>query len=271
MAFLKRPAPFVLLSTAHGSLIVNRNDYRMVDAQRGYGVGFQLMQTSCFDPEEVHIVLRLLHKRKQHFGAGVVAADCGANIGVHTVEWAKCMHDWGHVHAFEAQEKIFYALAGNVILNNCLNVSARHCAVGERAGVLNIPEPNYLLPSSFGSLELQARAQHEFIGQTIDYSRTREVPMVSIDALALDRLDLLKVDVEGMEEAVLLGAEHSLRRLQPVVLFEHIKSDQARLCAYLGDLGYRCWPLGINVLAIHHRDPCAQDVLEQAPGQWVLR
>ena len=38
-----RPAPFVLVSSGHGTLIVNRNDYQMIDAKNGYGVGYQIL------------------------------------------------------------------------------------------------------------------------------------------------------------------------------------------------------------------------------------
>jgi FkbM family methyltransferase len=181
----KHPLPFVLAATDHGSLIVNRNDYRMIDEKRGYGVGFQLLNYGRLDPQEVAFVLALLRRKRQHAGDGVVALDCGANIGVHTVEWAREMHGWGRVYAFEAQEKIYYALAGNVVLNNCLNVTARHCAVGARCGSLAVPEPDYCRPGSYGSLELVRRDKTEFIGQPIDYSVTHDIPLLSIDSLSL--------------------------------------------------------------------------------------
>ena len=86
-----RKLAFVLASSDHGTMIVNRLDYRMVDAERGYGVGFQILQTAAFDVAEVKLMVDLLALRRKHFGDGVVAIDCGANIGVHTIEWAKAM------------------------------------------------------------------------------------------------------------------------------------------------------------------------------------
>jgi hypothetical protein len=64
----KRPLPFVLAATNHGSLIVNRNDYRMIDDNRGYGVGFQLLNYGRFDPQEVAFVLALLRRKRRHAG-----------------------------------------------------------------------------------------------------------------------------------------------------------------------------------------------------------
>ena len=222
MQNVARPAPFVMVSSNHGTMIVNRNDYRMVDERNGYGVGFQILNSSCFDQPEVDLALLMLKQRRFHFGDGVVALDCGANIGVHTVEWARAMHGWGSVIAFEAQERVYYALAGNIALNNCLNATARLAALGAAPGTLRIPAPNYLVPSSFGSLELRRREGTEYIGQDIDYSESagQPVEMVSIDSLALPRVDFLKIDVEGMEMQVIGGLSRTIAACRPPIFVE---------------------------------------------------
>src|SRR5262249_33086719 len=110
----KRKIAFVLASSDHGTMIVNRLDYRMLDQRSGIGVGFQILETSSFDASEIDTALSLLGLRRTYFGDGVVALDCGANIGVHTIEWARRMSGWGQVIAIEAQERVFYALAGNI-------------------------------------------------------------------------------------------------------------------------------------------------------------
>jgi FkbM family methyltransferase len=67
-----------------------------------------------------------------------VAIDCGANIGVHTTQWARLMTGWGRVVAFEPQERIYYALAGNIAINNCFNVRAIHAAVPSTPGTMRL-------------------------------------------------------------------------------------------------------------------------------------
>jgi FkbM family methyltransferase len=252
-----RPHPFVLVASNHGTLIVNRNDYRMVDTNRGYGVGYQILNTGSFDQQEVGFVTALLAARRAGFGDGVVAVDCGANIGVHTVEWAKNIHGWGRVIAFEAQERIYYALAGNIAINNCLNATAHWAAVGSESKQIRIPVPDYQVPSSFGSLELKQRQKNEFIGQQIDYSdaATQAIEQKTIDSLGLDRMDLIKIDVEGMELDVLEGARETNLRCKPVMVIEIIKTDAAAVNALLQEWGYQIFPLGINILAVHESDP----------------
>src|ERR1700755_3310623 len=237
MESMGRNLRFVLASSNHGTMIVNRNDYRMVHAERGYGVGFQILQTGSFDPKEVKLVLDLLALRRKHQGNGVVAIDCGANIGVHTVEWAKMMTGWGSVLSIEAQERIYYALAGNIAINNCFNAIAINAAVSSESGVMQIPSPNYLVPSSFGSLELRKRSGNEFIGQHIDYENMVNVRKLAIDEYNLPRVDLIKIDVEGMEMEALAGAARTIERSHPVMLIEKIKADAGTLRQWLQPRG----------------------------------
>jgi FkbM family methyltransferase len=260
MSFPHRPIAFVLAASNHGTMIVNRNDYHG-DSTYAYGVGYQILDRSCFDPEEVAIVLRLLDLRRRYFGDAVFAVDGGANIGVHSIEWARHMHGWGRVLAFEAQEVVYYALAGNIALNNCLNARAKLAALGEAVGEIIIPSPNYFKNASFGSLELRKRERTEFIGQSVSYDEASgvAVPMVSIDSLALERVDFFKLDVEGMELDVLNGAKETLARCRPVMQVEYIKSDISALVEFLHSLGYESiYKAKPNFLAIHGRDPVRQ-------------
>lgn len=257
MNLIRRPSPFVLLSSGHGTLIVNRNDYKMTGENQGYGVGYQLFNTSLYDPEEVEMVLNLLSARKKIYGDGVIALDCGANIGVHSVEWAKHMHGWGEVLAIEAQERIYYALAGNIAMNNCFNVKVVHAAVGSESGLMRVPCPDYCQVSSFGSLELLYSENNEYIGQKIDYEEPglMTIPMVAIDSFCLSRLDFMKIDVEGMELEVLKGAINTIKTHKPQIFTEWIKSGKEALVEFLERHGYVVFLVGCNLLAVHGRDP----------------
>jgi FkbM family methyltransferase len=267
MASPPRKIAFIVASTDFGSLILNRFDYRMVNETAGFGVGHTLLETSTFEPQVGTVAMQLLTMRRQHFGDGVVVLDCGANIGVHTVAWAKGMTGWGQV-AIEAQERIFYALAGNITINNCFNARAFNAAVGAADGVLRVPTPDYRAPASFGSLELRQSTTNEFIGQAIDYSEERLVPirMMAIDSLQLTRLDMIKIDVEGMEVDVLEGAKATLGKCLPIIIVEGIKSDQQAIMGSLTSYGYEWFPFELNYLAIHPSDPTRQSIKVAQPS-----
>ncbi|MCP3460181.1 MULTISPECIES: FkbM family methyltransferase [unclassified Bradyrhizobium] len=252
---------FVLASSNHGTMIVNRFDYRMVSPDRGYGVGFQILETAAFDPGEVRAALELLALRRRYHGDGVIAIDCGANIGVHTIEWASSMTGWGSVIAIEAQERIYYALAGNIAINNCFNALAVHAAVSSESGTMQIPNPNYFTPSSFGSLELRQRPGNEFIGQSINYTdNTVPVQKMTLDELNLPRVDFIKIDIEGMEMEALAGARETIKKYRPMLFIEKIKTDNRQLEHWLRDNGYQSLALGINILAVHQSDESSKDI-----------
>jgi FkbM family methyltransferase len=262
MSLPKRPIAFVLAASNHGTMIVNRND-QAFDNNRMFGVGGQILTSNCFDPDEVSFVLSLLELRRRHFGDGMFAIDGGANIGVHSIEWARLMNGWGKVLSFEAQEVVYYALAGNIAINNCLNVRAKHAALGETVGELTIPQPDHFAAASFGSLELRQRVVTEFIGQEISYAAEAgvTVPMVSIDSLKLERLDFLKLDVEGMEMEVLKGAAETIQRCKPIMLIEFIKSDLDAIKRFVEPLGFKTnFEIMPNLLAFHDDDPSRENL-----------
>ncbi len=254
-----RALPFVLAATNSGTMILNYLD-RNQNSLGSYGVGYQYLQNACFDPEEVHNVLILLNLRRKYFGDGVFALDCGANIGAHTIEWAIEMTDWGGVLAFEAQERIFYALAGNIAINNCFNARCLNLALGKENSFIEIPLIDYKKASSFGSFELKQDEDSEFIGQDLKNSEKIKIALVSIDSLELQRIDLIKIDVEKMELEVLEGAYQSIKKHNPILIIEIIKSDLKKIDDFLKALDYEVFSFGMNILAVHKNDPCLKDI-----------
>jgi len=256
MRDLKRKVAFILVNCAHGTFIMNRLDYQPDGA---YG-GNQILEAGTYEPKEVDFILALLELRRRYFGDCVVAIDCGANIGVHTVEWSRRMTGWGSVIAIEAQERLFYCLAGNIAINNCFNARAIHAAVGAADGMMSVPTLDYLKPARFGSVELKQRENPEFIGQAYGPARA-SVPAMRLDVLELERIDLIKIDVEGMELDVLEGARTSIDRYHPILTIETIKTDFDRLTKLLAELDYQVFQLDrINIAAIHRSDKTASHV-----------
>ena len=177
------------------------------------------------------------------------------------------MTGWGCVLAIEAQERVYYALAGNIAINNCFNAIAMHAAVSSELGSIKIPNPNYLTASSFGSLELRQRDGNEFIGQAIDYSaeKTVDVQKMTLDTLNFPRVDLIKIDVEGMEMEALEGGRQTIERSRPIVLVESIKAGRDQLRPWLEQRGYKVIEAGINLLAVHASDKTLSELKAKEP------
>ena len=143
-----------------------------------------------------------------------ICADIGANVGFYTLGFAK-RASHGAVHCFEPVPLNYHVLAVNVLANGLSNVAMNHCAVGDTNG-----EVDFCIAQdgAFSSLVDTGRKT------ILETSKTR---VVSLDSYCSDhnlpRLDILKVDVEGAELAVLRGAACLLadpRRRPRLVLLE---------------------------------------------------
>jgi len=78
--------------------------------------------------------------------------------------------------------------------------------------------------------------------------------------MRLTRLDLIKIDIEGMELEALQGARQTIERCRPIMLIEQIKTGRDQLRSWLVDRGYEVIDAGINILAIHKADPTLQEI-----------
>ena len=159
---------------------------------------------------------------------GMFVVEVGANLGAHTVVLAQAVVPGGGVLAFEPQRLIFQTLCANLALNSIPNVDAHCAAVGAEPGTILVPSLDCYRTNNFGGLAL---GMHQ-VGE--------QVPVVALDNLKLARCDLLKVDVEGMEKAVLLGASATIARCQPLLYVENDRQDKsADLIRTIDGLGYR--------------------------------
>lgn len=238
-----RPAAFSLVNTWHGGLIIPVND-RWGDV---LGVGGELVANGAYDPDMVEATNDVLRRRRERYGDGVVALDVGANIGIYTVEWARTMASWGAVLAFEPQRWLFNALCGNLAIHSLFNADARHAAVGREVGTAMVPRVDYTRSSTYGGLSLSDPGKD--IGQPLDGGVA--VPMTTVDSFGLHRVDLIKIDVEGMECAVLDGAVATIMRCKPIILAEWTIVGKDALANALTPAGYHLLEMGVMLLAIH--------------------
>lgn len=225
----------IVLDTAYGQMIVNRNDIIQT--------GSLLLNGTSPD----HELIRLLGAAistcpdRPHF------LDIGANFGTYSLALAPCLPPGGRVYAFEPQRIIFNMLAGSVALNSVNNVFCNNLALGDEDGEVEIPQYDYAQRLNFGSIEFGAEQKEQLHQERGHDPATREtVPVVRLDNLGFNRVGLIKIDVEGMEEKVLDGAAETIARCRPMVFLETLKSDAAALRARFAAWDYDITILGIN-------------------------
>lgn len=161
---------------------------------------------------------------------GQAVMDIGANIGAHTIFFAKQVGPEGRVVAFEPQRQVFQTLCANVTLNGLNNVLTFHAGAADKTGMATIPVPDYAQDGNFGGISMLGAQNGE------------PVQVMMLDQVGFGGLSLIKIDVEGMELAVLMGAAKTIETHKPVLYLENDRPDnsQALLSHVLG-LGYRVY------------------------------
>lgn len=226
-----------ILPTVYGQVMVNRFDTNQTHA---------LLKTSAaIDAQEIQVMAELASR----LPTGSTIVDMGANFGLYTLAMARAGAANGcTVHAFEAQRVIAYMVCGTLALNSVENAILHHLAVGNAEGEIDIPKFDYRQISSYGSVEF-GEQQKEFIGQP-RLPSSEKVRQVSLDGMNLRNVRLMKIDIEGMEEAALAGAKFTIERDRPLCLVEWIKSDKAALVQFFKQRNYTVLDWGMNLLCL---------------------
>jgi len=147
---------------------------------------------------------------------GMTVVDIGANEGLYTLFLRSRVGEQGQVIAFEPSVREFNRLARNLELNCFNNVMLHQLALGDHLGPANlhVAEPSH--------------AGHNALGPPaanwVRVSHIAETYVTTLDSVSSTQAwpptDLIKIDVEGLEAAVLRGAENLIERDQPIILFE---------------------------------------------------
>lgn len=170
---------------------------------------------------------------------GGVSFDVGAHIGYYSLLLSRLVGVAGRVMSFEPVPYTYSFLAHNLRRNGAANVLARQVAVGVQEGWVRMS------PARGGRLGWS----------TVDDTGDLESPCTTLDAEAdragLERVDFVKLDVEGYEMQALSGARGVLQRFRPTVMFElnagalagHGASEAA-LMSFFEGLGYKLFRAG---------------------------
>jgi FkbM family methyltransferase len=163
---------------------------------------------------------------------GWIAADIGANIGVHTLRLAGNVGPSGRVFAFEPTSYAYNKLCKNVSLNKFDNISLHKIALSSNNAKNNEIRfksswPTYGRPTEYTDI--------------VDFERFDDWCQVN----NLERVDIMKIDVDGNENAVLLGAKKVLSEYNPLILIEiglyHFVDETTNPLLLLRGLNYKFW------------------------------
>jgi FkbM family methyltransferase len=153
---------------------------------------------------------------------GHVCFDIGANIGVYSVIFGKLSGSAKRVHSFEPVEHIRARLQANIRLNGMEAINVNGFALGSEPGLLEmlqIKEGHFRGgTSTFVKNEnIAEMGESEFEKRQVEI-RTLDQYVIDV---GLDRVDFIKIDVEGFELNVLRGAEDTLSQFKPTIILEY--------------------------------------------------
>ncbi|MDP9966493.1 FkbM family methyltransferase [Variovorax paradoxus] len=149
-----------------------------------------------------------------------VAIDAGAYIGIHTLTMSRC---FSTVHAFEPQLGIFQVLCGNLALNERLNVVTHNGALYDRSIAMRLAPQDHQeigVPMVDGDIDYNRIENAAALSFEIAAPGDPHVDAIALDDLALENVSLIKIDTQGSDLRVLAGAERTIAKSKPVVLFE---------------------------------------------------
>ncbi len=181
---------------------------------------------------------------------GDCCVDMGANLGYHTITLANLVGNRGSVFAFEPQRITFQQLNCNIFLNKLDNVKALNCALGESDSFVHVERVDYYrtVEGYYGTNIGNTSVNFNSVGD--------QIPLVKLDSFGFQKMDFVKIDIQGSELNALRGAVATINAFKPLIFIEieepHLlkfNTNSSALIDFIKGLGY-------GVLKIDNEYPC---------------
>lgn len=181
---------------------------------------------------------------------GDVVCDLGSHVGSYAVPLAFHVGPKGIVHAFEPFRVVFQLLMANVAINGLLNVYGHNVGVGEKSDLVRAKSPALTRSSNIGATGVYDQAIPQYSeNHVLQYEGEEDIQVITFDSLNLERVDFMKIDVEGALEKVLAGSEITINKHRPLLVVEHFGETGPE---QLVNWGYHCE----SVLPLHELWAC---------------
>ncbi len=211
-------------------------------------------------PSEIRLARFLIQRLRE----GDVFVDIGAHYGYFSLLASTLVGSSGRVVAFEAAPATFPVLKTNT--REATNVSAHHLALADRDALLSFYEFPNLYPE-YNTLDISQFEGKKWFAQYAP--KTVKIPAVRLDTFLTEmelRPTMLKIDVEGAEDKVVLGAQTSLAAQTPVVILEYVSQQRGAIAhqraeEILRTLGYQALRID-ETGALHALDNIADYLAE---------
>jgi FkbM family methyltransferase len=174
-----------------------------------------ILESGVYEPVSVGMV-------SEHLGAGATFIDVGADIGYYSLKAAPLVGPTGHVIAVEPNPEALRRLQVNLAASGASVVAVAPVACSDAEGTLDL----YVAPDfNVGETSLSKANASQDGAITHTYKvRSRPLDDIVRDS-GVNRVNAIKIDVEGAEYVVLKGAQQTLDRFHPMLLIELVESQ----------------------------------------------
>ncbi len=168
-----------------------------------------------------HYELPLMKFIEKNVKEKQVVFDIGANVGFLTLTFSKQVKKNGKVFAFEPEPKNFKKLQENILLNDFENISLNNFAISSINDKLKL----YLSDdNNFGT--------HSLVNERINSTNYVTVETKKLDNFVfqnnINKIDWIKIDVEGAEIDVINGAKKVMTEMKPNLIIEVISENMKK-------------------------------------------
>jgi len=204
----------VAIADGHLSLAVVSGNLMFVPDDDCVG---RVLKKDDYDKTQLAVISRHLRK-------GDVAIDVGANCGPYTLPMSAMVGDQGKVLAIEPCKYNIGILHKNMRLHRMSNVVAANLAAGDAVGTVNL----YYNETNFGDHTILPQK-----GRRSESCQIWPVDRILQETIPNRPVRLIKLDVQGVEYAVLKGAERTINSNRDCALYVEV------------------WPVGLRAAGVH--------------------
>ncbi len=207
---------FICNYKTDGDLIYDNIEWGNIFYELNTDIGYYLFYKGKFEDEEINYIsnkLKNIHSP--------ILFDIGANIGLHSVAWSKDINNNGKIFAFEPSKNTRKILVKNIEANNKKDIiSVIPKAVSNECGTSTFFDSK---DNAYSSLKDTKRKP---------INDEYEIETITLDQFIkenlIEKIDIMKIDVEGFETEVIEGSRESLILLKPdifVEIYEGVNSN----------------------------------------------
>jgi FkbM family methyltransferase len=192
--------------------------------------------------------------------------DIGSNIGTFCIPLAKVFSHHSF-QSFEILNHVYKIHSRNNKLNKIKNIKLNNLGISNSEYSYLEKVPNYKICKNIGGFSIDKQIQklqkYKYISKNFE-----RLYLNKLDNLKIKNVVLIKVDTEGHELEVFKGAEYTIKKFKPMIIFEtnnksYYLKKNLRCRQYLLKLGYKIKSLKDNSVAYHEKNDPLIDIIQK--------